>query len=67
MEELLEIRKKRKLTQQEVADLAGLKRSYYGMIETGNRRPSPEVAMRLAKALGFDWTRFYEAEKETEE
>ena len=64
MDELVEIRKKRKLTQQEVADLAGMKRSYYGMIETGIRRPSPEVAMRLGKALEFDWTRFYEPEKE---
>jgi len=67
MEELVKIRKERKLTQQEVADLAGMKRSYYGLIENGVRRPSPEVAIRIGAALEFDWTRFYEPEKEVEE
>ena len=66
MEELVKIRKERKLTQQEVADLAGMKRSYYGLIENGVRRPSPEVAIRIGAALEFDWTRFYEPEKEAE-
>lgn len=64
MKDLVEIRKKLKLTQQQVAERAGMNRAYYTMIETGIRRPSPEVAMRLGKALEFDWTRFYEPEKE---
>lgn len=67
MKDLVEIRKKLKLTQQQVAERAGMNRAYYTMIETGIRRPSPEVAMRLGKALDFDWTRFYEPEKQTEE
>lgn len=64
MKDLVEIRKKLKLTQQQVAERAGMNRAYYTMIETGIRRPSPEVAMRIGKALDFDWTRFYEPEKE---
>lgn len=64
MKDLVEIRKKLQLTQQQVADRAGMNRAYYTMIETGIRRPSPEVAMRLGATLGFDWTRFYEPEKE---
>ena len=64
MKDLVEIRKKLKLTQQQVAERAGMNRAYYTMIETGIRRPSPEVAMKIGKALDFDWTRFYEPEKE---
>lgn len=64
MKDLVEIRKNRKLTQQEVADLVDVSRQAYSSYETGIRRPSPEVAMRLGAALDFDWTRFYEPEKE---
>ena len=61
---LKEIREEKSLTQEQVASHAEIKRAYYTMIETGIRRPSPEVAMRIGKALDFDWTRFYEPEKE---
>jgi putative transcriptional regulator len=64
MKELVEIRKDRKLTQQQVAEKASMNRAYYTMIENGIRRPSPEVAKRIGAALEFDWTRFYETEKE---
>lgn len=64
MKDLVNIRKNRKLTQQEVADLVDVSRQAYSSYETGIRRPSPEVAMRLGATLGFDWTRFYETEKE---
>lgn len=33
-------------------------------IELGERRPSVEVAKKIAAVLGFDWTRFYEDEDE---
>ena len=35
--------------QKEVAKQVGITTSYYGMIETGSRKPSLDVAMRLAK------------------
>lgn len=65
----MEIRKVRGLSQQEVADQAGISQSYYASIETGMRgNPlSVIVAKKIAHVLGFDWTRFYEeAEKESE-
>lgn len=67
MKDLAKFRKIRNLTQQEVAILADVSRQAYSSYETGIRRPSPEVAMRIGAALDFDWTRFYEPEKLTEE
>ena len=63
---LKEKRKGMQLTQAEVAEKAGMDRAYYGMIELGIRRPSPEVAKKIAGAMGFDWTRFYDEEPAVE-
>lgn len=46
-------------SQEEVATEAGISRQYYGMIENGSRNPSVEVAKRIATALGFNWTLFF--------
>ncbi|MCS5464193.1 helix-turn-helix domain-containing protein [Enterococcus lactis] len=35
-----------------------MQRSYYSMIESGKRSPSPFVAMKIATVLSFDWTIF---------
>lgn len=48
------------LTQQQVADQARLSRSYYTEIEIGDKNPSVETAKKIAKALGFNWTLFFE-------
>lgn len=61
---LKNIRETKKLTQAEVAEKAGVARAYYTNIENGVRRPSVDVAKRIGQALGSDWTRFYETEKE---
>ncbi|SFU39326.1 helix-turn-helix transcriptional regulator [Alicyclobacillus macrosporangiidus] len=61
-----EMRKRRRdmgLSQQEMADLVKISRSYYTNIELGTRRPGVETAKRIAGVLGFDWTRFYDDEK----
>lgn len=50
--ELIRIRKGKKLTQEAVANRAGIKRSYYGLIETGVRNPTLKIATQVAKALG---------------
>lgn len=50
---LKKIRIKSGKTQKEVADNAGITDAHYNYIENGNRRPSPEVAKRIAKVLGF--------------
>ncbi|GIO84591.1 putative HTH-type transcriptional regulator YqaF [Paenibacillus faecis] len=47
------------LTQEQVAELCDIKRPYYTMIELGKRRPSVDVAKRIAEVLGFEWTLFF--------
>ncbi len=61
---LAEIRKERRMSQQETADAAGISQSYYASIEIGIRgKPlGVPVAKAIAKALDFDWERFYENE-----
>jgi len=49
---LLFLRNKNCLTQQEVAKAISKTTSYYGMLETGKRKPSIEVAYALAKFYG---------------
>ena len=38
---------------------AGISRAAYTNIENGKRRPSPEVAQKIAKVLKFKWTLFF--------
>lgn len=47
-------------SQQELANKIGMSQSGYALIETGSRRPSVETAKKIASAMGFDWTRFFE-------
>lgn len=46
---LLELRIKNSLTQKEVAKSINKTTSYYGMLETGKRKPSIDVAHELSK------------------
>jgi len=48
------------MTHQEVADMAGIDRSFYTQIENGTRSPSVETAKKIASALQFEWTLFFE-------
>jgi len=61
---LKDIRAKKELTQQEVANAANVDVTMISKIEQGERRPSVEVAKKIASVLGFNWTRFYEDEDE---
>ena len=61
MEWLVEARGNR--TQQSVADEVGMSQSGYASIETGARRPSVDMAKRIAVVLGFKWTRFFEEDE----
>ena len=49
---LREIRLKKKLSQERLAELAGLHRTYVSSVERGERNISLENIDRLAKALG---------------
>lgn len=51
---LKEIRAKANLSQEELADLAGLHRTYVGSVERGERNISIDNMERLASALAID-------------
>jgi len=52
MKWLTEMRIKGNLSQIEVAKKCAISRQYYNFIENGLRRPSPEVAKRIADGCG---------------
>lgn len=62
---LKNIREQKNMTQNEIATKSGISRQYYGLIETGERKVPVWTAKKIAAALGFNWQRFYEDEKET--
>jgi putative transcriptional regulator len=51
---LIRFRKERKITQQQIAEILGITRSYYGMIETGNRNPTLGLAKKIAELFQTD-------------
>ena len=57
---LNKIRKQAGKNQEEIARIVNLSRAGYSNIENGKRRPSVAVAKRIAAALGFDWTLFFD-------
>ncbi|MEH7342714.1 helix-turn-helix transcriptional regulator [Bacillus sp. JJ1532] len=59
---LKSFRNRRKLTQEEVAKLSEISRSFYTHIENGTKTPSVDVAKKIAKTLEFEWTLFFNNE-----
>ena len=57
---LLMHRQDKGMTHEEVATICGISRQFYSMIENGERKPSVNTAKKIANALGFKWTKFYE-------
>lgn len=51
-ERMRELRKQKRLSQQELADLVGLHQSHIGRYERGASRPTADALKRLADALG---------------
>ncbi|NPV89897.1 MAG: helix-turn-helix transcriptional regulator [Firmicutes bacterium] len=47
-----EERKRARLTQEQLAEMAGCNESYIGQIERGEKNPSLEVLVNIANALG---------------
>ena len=64
--DLKEIRREKGLTGEKIDAQSGISQQHYSLIERGERRPSVEVAKRIAAVLGFEWTRFYEDGAEEE-
>ena len=48
------------LTQEQLAEKAGISRTHVTRIERGNIKPSIGVAKRLATVLNVDWRDFYD-------
>jgi transcriptional regulator with XRE-family HTH domain len=57
---LRRLRQDRGLTQEELADLAGLNRNFVGMIEREENAPTVDTLEVLAKALDVEPGRFLE-------
>ncbi|WP_445506734.1 helix-turn-helix transcriptional regulator [Niallia sp. 03190] len=51
---LIKVRKKRKLTQKQVAEYLNIHTSTYANIERGDRNPSLEIALLLSDFFGVD-------------
>ncbi|MBC6312025.1 helix-turn-helix transcriptional regulator [Listeria immobilis] len=56
---LQEIRTKNNKSQKDVANKVGISRVTYTSYELGSRNPSVEVAKKIGKELGFNWTLFF--------
>lgn len=56
---LKELRKTKGFTQEAIAKQAFIDRTFYTLIENGRRNPSPEVANKIAAALGFNPSLFF--------
>jgi len=54
-----ELRKAKKISQEELAHLAQLERSYVSNIEMGKRNVSIEVVEKIAVALGVEMVEFF--------
>lgn len=65
---LRDLRKERKLSQDDIAKRVGLTQSFYSMIETGERveRMAIEMAIKFANVLGIDSADFIKREMEWE-
>ena len=57
---LKSIRVNKSFTQSDIAEMACVDVTMISKIELGERRPSVGVAKKIANALGFDWTLFYQ-------
>lgn len=55
-----ELRKQRKLTQEDLADFINVDRSYMGFVERGERNPTLEKIIKIAKALNVSLVNLFE-------
>lgn len=59
---LIQKRLNTNFSQSDIANLVGISRQYYNSIENGLRRPSPEIAKKIANCLNFkdEWYKLLE-------
>ncbi|KAA1180872.1 helix-turn-helix transcriptional regulator [Paenibacillus sp. NPDC058367] len=64
---LKELRETLGKTHEQVADEAGISRSYYTNIEVGTKTPAVPAAKAIASVLKFPWENFFEDESSLKE
>ena len=62
--EMARLRKEKKLTQAERAQILGVSQRMVAACEAGERRPSPGLAQKIGAELGIPWTDFYKENAE---
>lgn len=60
MIDLKKVRIEKSLTQEALATECGVQRTTISMIESGENKPSVELAKKIANVLEFEWTEFFE-------
>lgn len=51
-------------TFKELSKEIGVTPQFLYYLETGERTPSTKLAKKIAKILGFEWTKFYEEQED---
>lgn len=59
MEWLRELRHKKNMTMRQVADAVGVTEGYICMLEKDKKRPSVDLAKKLANIYKINWTKFF--------
>lgn len=60
MQKIKEMRERKGITQEQLANEANVSRQYIHLLETGKREEcTVKLARRIAKALECDWTELY--------
>lgn len=57
---LKELRERKGLNQQQLAESVGVSREYITMIESGQRNPSVNLAKKIAIFFNIEWTLFFD-------
>lgn len=57
---LINYRKRKGLSQANVAEKIEVTQQMYNYIENNKRNPSTKLAKKIADVLNFSWTKFYE-------
>ena len=66
-ERIKELRQKKGITVNKLANLSGVSQSYLRDIELGNEQPTVEYLSYICDALGISLSRFFSDEKEINE
>ena len=57
---LKDLRVKSNITQEQLANECGVQRTTISMIETGENRPSVELAKKFGEVFDVKWSNFFE-------